>query len=104
MAPREVVLGHEGPVYAEVLEGLEAGERIVTSAQFLIDSEARLQEAVRKERAQRQARREIPPDAPAAPGVSETPQEDHSQHGSSAQPGSDGPAGASDHGEGGHAQ
>ena len=32
----------------EVREGLAEGERIVTSAQFLIDSEASLQEAIRK--------------------------------------------------------
>jgi Cu(I)/Ag(I) efflux system membrane fusion protein/cobalt-zinc-cadmium efflux system membrane fusion protein len=47
-APREVVLGREGEGYVQILEGLEAGERIVTSAQFLIDSESNLREAVRK--------------------------------------------------------
>ena len=47
-APREVTLGHEGRGRVEVLTGLEEGERVVTSAQFLIDSEASLQEAVRK--------------------------------------------------------
>jgi RND family efflux transporter MFP subunit len=47
-APRDVVLGREGEGYVQILEGLEAGERIVTSAQFLIDSESNLREAVRK--------------------------------------------------------
>lgn len=47
-APREVTLGHEGRGRVEVLAGLEEGERVVTSAQFLIDSEASLQEAVQK--------------------------------------------------------
>lgn len=50
-APREVVLGREGEGYVQVLDGLRAGERIVTSAQFLIDSESNLREAVRKMRA-----------------------------------------------------
>ena len=47
-APRAVTLGHQGPGYVEVLEGLEEGDRVVTSAQFLIDSEANLQEAIQK--------------------------------------------------------
>ncbi|HSL18633.1 MAG TPA: efflux RND transporter periplasmic adaptor subunit [Methylomirabilota bacterium] len=47
-APREVTLGREGEGYIQVLEGIEAGERIVTSAQFLIDSESNLREAIRK--------------------------------------------------------
>ncbi|MCP4204677.1 MAG: efflux RND transporter periplasmic adaptor subunit [bacterium] len=53
-APRTVNLGHEGVEFVEVLEGLEEGERVVTSAQFLIDSEANLQEAIQKMMAQRQ--------------------------------------------------
>jgi len=47
-APREIVLGKEGDGRVEVLKGLEEGERIVTSAQFLIDSESSLREAVQK--------------------------------------------------------
>jgi len=34
--------------WVEVREGLTAGERVVTSGQFLIDSESRLQEAVQR--------------------------------------------------------
>ncbi len=51
--PRAVTLGHEGQGWVEVLEGLAEGDRVVTSAQFLIDSEASLQEAIRKMIAQR---------------------------------------------------
>jgi len=47
-APREVTLGPEGDGFVQVLEGLQPGETIVTSAQFLIDSESNLREAVRK--------------------------------------------------------
>ena len=47
--PREVALGIEsGEGLVEVQEGLRAGERVVTSGQFLIDSESRLQEAMQK--------------------------------------------------------
>ncbi len=46
--PREVVTGIESDDYYTVVEGLEGGERVVTSAQFLIDSESRLREAQMK--------------------------------------------------------
>ncbi|MDR8390471.1 efflux RND transporter periplasmic adaptor subunit [Aliifodinibius sp. S!AR15-10] len=49
--PREVTLGVEGGPRNEelqVLSGAEPGEMVVTSAQFLIDSESRLQEAIQK--------------------------------------------------------
>ncbi len=47
--PREVTLGMEGREgYVEAMRGVSAGERVVTSAQFLIDSESRLQEAIQK--------------------------------------------------------
>ena len=47
--PREVTLGMEGRGgYVEAMSGVSAGERVVTSAQFLIDSESRLQEAIQK--------------------------------------------------------
>ena len=47
-APREVTLGQEGGHHIEILEGVSEGDRIVTSSQFLIDSESNLQEAVQK--------------------------------------------------------
>ena len=47
--PREVKLGLEGNQNEyQVLEGLEEGEEIVLSAQFMLDSESRLQEAIQK--------------------------------------------------------
>lgn len=47
--PREVQLGarSEGGFY-EVLNGLKAGDRVVTSGQFLLDSESQLREAIQK--------------------------------------------------------
>jgi membrane fusion protein, copper/silver efflux system len=44
--PREVKLGAKADDAFEVLDGLKAGERVVTSANFLIDSESKLKEAV----------------------------------------------------------
>jgi Cu(I)/Ag(I) efflux system membrane fusion protein/cobalt-zinc-cadmium efflux system membrane fusion protein len=47
--PREVELGIDtGEGWIEIREGLRAGEEIVTSGQFLIDSESKLKEAVQK--------------------------------------------------------
>lgn len=43
--PREVELGRKGEDHYEVLRGLAAGERVVVSAQFLLDSESRLRGA-----------------------------------------------------------
>ena len=47
-APREVRLGPQGEGFLQVLEGLSDGDEIVTSAQFLIDSESNLREAIQK--------------------------------------------------------
>ncbi|HSM13092.1 MAG TPA: efflux RND transporter periplasmic adaptor subunit [Thermoanaerobaculia bacterium] len=47
-APREVRLGVEGDHFQQVLDGVEPGERVVTSAQFLLDSESNLREAIQK--------------------------------------------------------
>lgn len=46
--PRTVKLGIASEGQVQVLEGLSAGEEIVTSAQFLIDSESKLREATAK--------------------------------------------------------
>ena len=47
--PREVTLGVEGNDYTfEVIDGLEEGDEIVLSGQFLFDSESRLKEAIAK--------------------------------------------------------
>jgi Cu(I)/Ag(I) efflux system membrane fusion protein/cobalt-zinc-cadmium efflux system membrane fusion protein len=45
---KEVSLGVNGSGLWEVREGLEEGDRVVVSAQFLLDSESNLQEAIRK--------------------------------------------------------
>jgi Cu(I)/Ag(I) efflux system membrane fusion protein len=44
--PRPVKLGAHVPRYAQVLEGLKPGERVVTSATFLIDAESNLRAAL----------------------------------------------------------
>ena len=44
----EVILGVNGDGRWEVKEGLEEGDRVVISSQFLIDSESTLKEAIRK--------------------------------------------------------
>ncbi|MEH6503796.1 MAG: efflux RND transporter periplasmic adaptor subunit [Cycloclasticus sp.] len=46
--PRLVRLGLDSNGRVEVLEGVKAGEEVVTSAQFLIDSESKLREATAK--------------------------------------------------------
>jgi len=46
--PREIQLGAQTGDEFEVREGLAEGDRVVTSAQFLINSESNLQSAVRK--------------------------------------------------------
>lgn len=46
LAPREVEIGHEADGFFEVLSGLSQGEKVIRSANFLIDSESRLRSAV----------------------------------------------------------
>ncbi len=46
---REVKLGQKAEGYYEVLEGLDEGQVVVTSGNFLIDSESRLQSAISSE-------------------------------------------------------
>ena len=55
-APREVELGPEGDGFAQVLSGLADGDRVVTSSQFLIDSESNLRAAIQKMIAERTAK------------------------------------------------
>jgi Cu(I)/Ag(I) efflux system membrane fusion protein len=44
--PRDVKLGARGDEFTAVIEGVEEGERVVTSATFLLDSEANLKAAL----------------------------------------------------------
>lgn len=46
LEPREVTLGPRGGDYYSVLKGLKQGEKVVTSANFLVDSESQLQAAL----------------------------------------------------------
>jgi Cu(I)/Ag(I) efflux system membrane fusion protein/cobalt-zinc-cadmium efflux system membrane fusion protein len=64
-APREVGLGAEGDALVQVVSGLRAGERVVTSSQFLLDSESNLRQAIQKLVAER---RDQAAGAPAAGG------------------------------------
>ena len=45
-APKVVKAGMESGDYVEIIEGIETGEKIVTSGQFLIDSEASLKASI----------------------------------------------------------
>jgi len=56
-APRDVTVGEEGSDYVAVLDGIEEGDEVVTSAQFLLDSESSLREAIQKMIAQKGAGR-----------------------------------------------
>ncbi len=65
--PRDVKLGATGDGYVEILEGVRPGEDVVTSSQFLLDSESNLRAAL---------------GAMGTPdGGSPTPQSDHGDHG-----------------------
>lgn len=66
--PREVLLGHEGEGYVQIVRGLEAGERVATSAQFLIDSESNLRAAIEQLRAAKQG---APPPGETSDAASE---------------------------------
>jgi len=46
--PREVTLGVAAEGYTQILSGVSAGEQVVTSSKFLIDSESKLREATAK--------------------------------------------------------
>ena len=78
--PREVRLGEEGGPgnhYVHVLSGLIGNEEVVTSAQFLIDSESRLQEAIQKMLHDRAG--SSTPEAPETMPATDTPETSH-QH------------------------
>jgi Cu(I)/Ag(I) efflux system membrane fusion protein/cobalt-zinc-cadmium efflux system membrane fusion protein len=63
--PRDVVLGPEGQEgFVQVMAGLQPGEEVMTSAQFLLDSESRLKEAIQKmleAKSGKQSQEEKPP-------------------------------------------
>ena len=47
LAPQEVETGRAAGEHTEILAGVEPGQRVVTSAQFLLDSESNLAETMR---------------------------------------------------------
>ena len=79
--PRAVTLGHEGDGWVQVLDGIREGERVVTSSQFLIDSEANLQAAIQKMITQQGAGAGMAPiEAPAADAEDAPPEETPHAH------------------------
>lgn len=52
LMPHELTLGMRGEDHVRVLDGLEPGQRVVTSAQFLLDSESNLAEVMKAMMAQ----------------------------------------------------
>jgi Cu(I)/Ag(I) efflux system membrane fusion protein len=48
LEPREVKVGVRGEDSLEIIEGVVLGERVVTSANFLIDSESSLKAALKQ--------------------------------------------------------
>jgi len=41
-APRDIIAGHRGELYTQILDGLKAGEEVVTFGSFFIDAEYKL--------------------------------------------------------------
>jgi Cu(I)/Ag(I) efflux system membrane fusion protein/cobalt-zinc-cadmium efflux system membrane fusion protein len=71
-APRQVKTGvSDEDGYVQILEGLQEGDQVVTSAQFMLDSESKLREAIQK---MLQPEPESP--APAAPAAAQENLED----------------------------
>ena len=68
--PRTVMLGLEAEnnMY-EVIRGLAAGERVVTSGQFMLDSESQLREAIQKMRGPTYSAENTSPDTNANPSA-----------------------------------
>jgi Cu(I)/Ag(I) efflux system membrane fusion protein len=86
--PREVKLGAQAGDEFEVLEGLAEGDRIVTSAQFLINSESNLQSAISKMRSASEpaakpmeGHEAMEEEEMAPPAAEEAPAPTHSGHG-----------------------
>ncbi|HYG66906.1 MAG TPA: efflux RND transporter periplasmic adaptor subunit, partial [Anaeromyxobacteraceae bacterium] len=84
--PRVVRIGGRGEDAVEILEGVTAGERVVTTANFLIDSESRLRAAVQGTGTPASGTGAAPATtgdaseaAPAAPGAPAAPHAGH-QH------------------------
>ena len=78
--PRPIKVGPPVNQFYPVLDGLQPGDRVVTSAQFLIDSETNLQSAMQSMAGHGHATTgKSPPEGPGAPAAPAKPG-DHSQH------------------------
>ena len=83
--PREIRIGEEGGPdnrYARVLSGLLDDDVVVTSSQFMLDSESRLQEVIQKmlqERMQKDARPAIE-EPEAMPEMTPTEPDEQTEH------------------------
>jgi Cu(I)/Ag(I) efflux system membrane fusion protein len=81
--PREVQLGETGSTGVEVVSGLHAGEKVVTRANFLVDSESRLRASLAEltagAKGPESAR--VVPGATAADGAADAPMPEHGGHG-----------------------
>jgi RND family efflux transporter MFP subunit len=72
--PRTVALGPAAENnYFEVLSGLAEGERVVTSGQFMLDSESQLREAIQKMQEPRKASEGEGVPAPTTPNATNAP-------------------------------
>jgi RND family efflux transporter MFP subunit len=80
--PREVKIGMESGGFTEIISGVAEGEKVVVSAQFLIDSESKLKEAVGKmgghDHGSTTGGAETPP--PSKPDGSAKPVDEHAGH------------------------
>ena len=72
--PREVILGpRDSSAHYQVLQGLSPGEKVVTSAQFMFDSESQLREAIQKMLGTDGKSRPITAEQPANPAATALP-------------------------------
>ena len=67
--PRRVKLGARGDGDVEILDGVQEGETVVTTANFLIDSESRLRAAIEGQASGGAAGQGSAPPRPAAGGI-----------------------------------
>jgi RND family efflux transporter MFP subunit len=68
--PRSVTIGaRTDENYYEVVSGLKEGERVVTSGQFMLDSESQLREAIQKMMRPNKGPTAMPPDGPQMTSV-----------------------------------
>jgi len=72
-APRKIKLGESDGTQAEVIGGLVAGERVVSRANFLIDSESRLRASLSEMTPEAPARARVLPGAEPSPPSEDIP-------------------------------